>query len=75
MAQGDLTAAMEALRQSLADALPGRVVTRSFKHLPARSDAELLAGVVTVVSLGEGDFATWRGREADLGTLDRKSVV
>lgn len=38
--------------------------------MPTRSDEELLAGVVTVISLAESHFATWRGREAELGTLD-----
>lgn len=65
----DITAAKEALKTALAVALPGRVVTRSFRQIPQRTREDLLAGVVSVVGLGEDDFANYRGREADLGKL------
>lgn len=64
-----IDAALEALRTSLAAALPGRIVTRAFLPLSMRAREDLLAGVVCVVALGERDFANYRGREADLGTL------
>lgn len=67
---GELKAAKDALVAGLAVALPGRVVTRSWLPMSARNDAELVQGVVSVVGLGESDFATYRGRSADLGTLD-----
>lgn len=70
MPAGDLKAVMLALRAALAVAMPGRVVERGFIPMAERRDDELLAGVVCVVSLGEGDFANWRGREADLGVMD-----
>lgn len=67
---GELKAAKDALVAGLAAALPGRVVTRSWFPLSGRKDEELVQGVVSVVGLGESDFATYRGRSADLGTLD-----
>lgn len=69
MPAGDLRAAMESLRTALAAAMPGRVVSRAFRPLAQRTEAELRAGVLCVVALGESDYATHRGREADLGTL------
>lgn len=66
---GDLTAAMEALAASLAAACPGRFVSRSFKPMSMRSAEELEAGVLAVAAGGEKNFANYRGREADLGTL------
>lgn len=70
MPAGDaLAAVMTALRDGLEAALPGRLVTRRFLPLSMRSQEELAAGVVAVVALGEQDFANYRGREADLGTL------
>lgn len=68
--QDELRAAMNALQAALAAALPGRLVTRQFRPLSQRSREELLAGVVCVVALGERDYANYRGREADLGTLE-----
>lgn len=64
-----LNTALEAIRSQLEVALPGRLVTRQFLRLGMRSQAELQAGVVCVVCLGEQGFANYRGREADLGTL------
>lgn len=69
MAAGELRAAMEALGASLAAACPGRYVSRSLVPLAQRTAEELEAGVLAVAALGERDFANYRGREADLGTL------
>lgn len=66
----EMEAQMEALRVSLAAALPGRTVSRSMKPATAYSDEALRAGVVSLVRLGEKDFANYRGREADLGTVE-----
>ena len=70
MAQPDEVVAMEALKASLAAARPGRRVSRSFRPMTRHNAADLERGVVALVVLGEGDFANYRGREADLGTLD-----
>lgn len=64
-----LTLAMNALRDGLAAALPGRLVTRALVPIGLLTDDELAAGVVSVVCMGEKDYANYRGREADLGTL------
>jgi hypothetical protein len=61
---------MEALKVSLAAALPGRAVGRSMQPLGMVKDADLRAGVVSLVRLGEKDYANYRGREADLGTVE-----
>lgn len=65
----DLRAVMNALAVALAAAMPGRLVTRQFRPLSQRSRDELLAGVVSVVAMGETNYANYRGREADLGKL------
>lgn len=64
-----VTTAKNALMTALAAALPGRTVTRNFLKLGQRQREQLVAGVVSVVGLGESDYATHRGREADLGKL------
>lgn len=68
MATPDLT--LTALRDGLAAALPSRLVTRSFKPLAARAQEDLQRGVLAVISRGEGDYANYVGREAQLGRLD-----
>lgn len=70
MPQGELKAVMEALKADLAAGLPGRTVSRSYRPMAQHSDAALQAGVVCVVSMGEEGYANWRGREADLGSVD-----
>lgn len=60
---------LDRLATGLAVALPRRIVTRSFIPLAQRSIEELEAGVLTLVSLGEGDYANYRGREAQIGTI------
>lgn len=61
--------ALDAFAGALALALPARLVTRDFRPLAQRVEAEIEQGVVSVVCLGEKDYANYRGREADLGTL------
>lgn len=65
-----LDAVLEALALDLAAALPERVVTRNFRPLSQRTRQEMAAGVVCVVCKGERGYANYRGREADLGTLE-----
>lgn len=62
-------AALEAIKASLAAALPLRHVQRSLANPASLERAKLLAGVVCVVSEGGGDFANYMGREGDLGHL------
>lgn len=66
---GELNTLREALREALATAMPTRVVTRDHKDFGQRDEADLLAGVVTIVGLGEKDYSQWSGRETQLGTL------
>lgn len=66
----DQNALLDALVAGLAAACPGRVVSRKFKPLAQVSQAALLSGVVSVITTGEKDFPNYRGREAQLGTLE-----
>lgn len=66
---GELAAGVQALVAALAVACPARVVRRGFVPYPQLQEAELLAGALHVLALGEAEFANWRGREADLGVL------
>jgi hypothetical protein len=61
---------MELIRSTISAQLPARVVTRSLLDFAQRKDADLLAGVYTVLSRGERDYAGYIGREAQLGTQD-----
>lgn len=58
----------EQLRSALEAAQPARIVTRSFGQ--DRSDADLRAGVFTILAQGEGGFNNLPGREAMYGTVD-----
>ena len=61
---------LESLKDALAAALPGRVLTRSFLPMARRSLDELQSGVVTLINKGVKDYANYLGREAQLGTLE-----
>lgn len=59
---------MDAIHAALVAALPGRVVKRSFfKHFSEHEEAELAAGVVMLISAGEGEYARGRGMVAREG--------
>lgn len=59
-----LTARMELIRSTLATALTLRVVTRDLMDFSERADADLVKGVYTLVSGGEGNYKNYSGREA-----------
>jgi hypothetical protein len=55
---------MAAIVAALGTACPTRTVTRDMKDFADRSSSELTAGVLTLVSLGEGGYRNYNGREA-----------
>lgn len=60
---------MDAIHTALVAALPLRVVKRSFfRHYTEHEEAELDAGVVMIISSGEGDYKRGRGMIAREGT-------
>lgn len=64
----ELDTALEAIKTSLAAALPLRVVQRSLVLDPINHDpAALEKGVICLVAGGGGRFANYRGREGQLG--------
>lgn len=58
---------MALILSSFAATVPARVTTRDLKPFEQRSDAELVAGIYTLVSVGEGDYANYNGREMQDG--------
>lgn len=60
---------LDAIVQSLSAALPARYVQRSLADFASLSVEQRLAGTVCVVTEGGGDFANYRGREGDLGSM------
>ena len=64
-----LADALNALRDGLAAAMPTRVVTRDLLPFDLRREADLTAGVLSVVANVENRYANYRGREAQLGRL------
>ena len=64
-----LADALNALRDGLAAAMPTRVVTRDLLPFDLRREADLTAGVLSVVANTESRYANYRGREAQLGRL------
>lgn len=59
-----LTARMELIKSTLATALPLRVVTRDLMDFSERADSDLVKGVYTLLSNGEGNYKNYSGREA-----------
>ena len=59
-----LSERMTLIADLLADAMPSRKVTRSFKDFEQRQPEELKAGVLTLISRGESDYANLRDRPA-----------
>jgi len=67
MTQDDV---LEALKESLAAALPARYVQRSLVDPSSEKNERLAAGVLCLVATGGGAFANWQGREGELGTIN-----
>lgn len=59
----DLSARMELIKTTLATALPLRVLTRDLVDFSMREDADLVKGIYTLVSGGEGNYKNYNGRE------------
>jgi len=59
---------LDAIEASLILALPTRVISRDLKHYSEQTDADLTAGVVTLVSAGEKNYSKALGMEARDGT-------
>jgi hypothetical protein len=55
---------MALIASTLAARYPARVVTRSFQQFEQRKREDLIPGIYTIVSRGEGGYANYNGREA-----------
>lgn len=62
-------AVLNAITASLAQAMPARFVQRSLVDPADVPTEQLLAGLLCVVTESGGNFANYRGREADLGSM------
>lgn len=69
MSVNNHNAVLDAIADSLAEALPNRYVQRRLADPGHEPRERLLAGVVCLVSKGGGGFANYRGREGDLGSM------
>lgn len=65
---------MDAMRESVAAFLTGRVIDRSLKTIDGYKAEDLRRGVLAIVAAGGGNFANWQGREGELGTIRFKVV-
>ncbi len=71
----DPNVVLDAIKDSLEAALPNRSVRRSLLLDPSsESNAVMNAGVICIVTEGGGQFANYRGREAQLGQLNARLV-
>ena len=62
-------AVLNAITASLAQAMPARFVQRSLVDPADVPTEQLLASLLCVVTESGGNFANYRGREADLGSM------
>lgn len=60
----ELSTRMDALAAAFAARVPTRVVTRSYRQNMMIPDADLLAGVYALISMGENDFTNAPGYNA-----------
>lgn len=61
---------LEAAKQSLAAMYPARQVKRGLQDPAVAGDTALRLGLFSLVSEGTRDWADYRGREGEFGTLD-----
>jgi hypothetical protein len=66
---GSLLTLRAALKAAMAAAMPARVITRDLRDFAEREEADLLAGVVTLVGAGEKDYVDLLGGAYDQGTV------
>jgi hypothetical protein len=74
MSVNNHNAVLDAIKDSLAAALPARYVQRSLADPASAPRAQLVAGLICVVNGGGGGFANYRGREGDLGHMNTTLV-
>jgi hypothetical protein len=74
MSLANHNAVLDSIEASLFAALPDRYVQRSLVDPLNADQAQLLAGLICLVSEGGGRFANYRGREGDLGQMDVRLV-
>lgn len=74
MSMNNHNAVLDAIEASLATALPLRHVQRSLVDPVNAPSDKLKAGLICLVSEGGGNFANYRGREGELGTLKARLV-
>jgi hypothetical protein len=70
MSLPDYNAALDAVKESLDAFMPQRYVQRNLTVAADESRERLTAGVVCLVGQKGGNFANYRGREAQQGTID-----
>lgn len=70
MSLPDYNAALDAVKDSLEAFMPQRYVQRKLALAANETRERLTAGLVCLVSEKGGDFANYRGREAQQGTID-----
>ncbi|MCW8830665.1 MAG: hypothetical protein OQK32_03990, partial [Gammaproteobacteria bacterium] len=64
----DMAERLTSVEQLLTDQLTTRHIKRALKHYSDQDNAELLAGILTIVSAGEADYKNQRGMVAKEGT-------
>lgn len=69
MSVNNHNAVLDAIVASLAASLPARYVQRSLVDPANAPVAKLVAGLICVVTEHGGNFANYRGREGDLGSI------
>lgn len=74
MSMPDYNAALDAVKESLEAFMPNRYVQRKLTVAVNETRERLTAGVVCLVSQRGGDFANYRGREAQQGTINAALV-
>ena len=64
----DIAARLTAVKELLIAQLATRHIKRELKHFSDQDDAELLEGILTIISAGEGDYKNQKGMIGKEGT-------